>query len=30
MAILEITKENFDQEVLNSDKPVFIDFWASW
>ena len=25
-----ITKEQWDQEVLNSDKPVFVDFWAPW
>ena len=27
---IEITKENFEQVVLNSDKPVLVDFWASW
>lgn len=25
-----ITKENFEAEVLKSDKPVLVDFWASW
>lgn len=25
-----VTKENFEQEVLNSDKPVLVDFWAAW
>lgn len=30
MAELTITKENFEQEVLTSDKPVLVDFWASW
>ena len=27
---LTITKENFQSEVLNSDIPVMIDFWATW
>lgn len=30
MAYINLTKENFDNEVLNSDRPVLIDFWASW
>jgi len=28
--IREINDENFDQEVLQSEEPVLIDFWASW
>ncbi len=27
---LEITKDNFEAEVLKSDKPVLVDFWAAW
>ncbi len=27
---LNINKNNFEQEVLNSEKPVLLDFWASW
>ena len=27
MAVLEITTDNFEQEVLNSDVPVLVDFW---
>ena len=30
MAEVKITKDNFDSEVLNSDIPVIIDFWATW
>lgn len=30
MSVLKITKNNFTQEVANSDKPVLLDFWASW
>ncbi len=30
MAVIEITKENFEQEVLNSEVPVLVDFWAEW
>ena len=30
MSALKITSENFEKEVLNSDKPVVLDFWASW
>ncbi len=30
MATIKITKNNFDQEVLNSKEPVLLDFWASW
>lgn len=30
MSELKITKNNFENEVLKSDKPVFIDFWANW
>lgn len=30
MAVKKITKINFDQEVLNNNKPILLDFWASW
>ncbi len=30
MSVLKITKENFEAEVLNSDVPVLVDFWATW
>ena len=30
MAEIIITKENFEQEVLRSDVPVLVDFWAPW
>ena len=30
MAVLKITKDNFETEVMNSKKPVLIDFWADW
>ncbi len=30
MATVKVTKDNFDAEVLKSDRPVLIDFWAAW
>lgn len=30
MAEIVITKDNFEQEVVNADKPVLLDFWADW
>jgi len=30
MSTLKITRENFEKEVLQSDKPILLDFWASW
>lgn len=28
--VLEVTKNNFEAEVLNADLPVLVDFWAPW
>ena len=30
MTTLNITAENFDTEVLKSDKPIVVDFWSEW
>ena len=30
MAILKITDKNFNSDVMKSDKPVLVDFWAEW
>ena len=30
MSVITLTKENFEAEVLRSDKPVLVDFWATW
>ena len=30
MSAIKITAENYENEVLNSDKPVLLDFWATW
>ncbi|UTW55221.1 thioredoxin [Kordiimonas sp. SCSIO 12610] len=30
MATITVTDETFEQDVLNADKPVVLDFWAQW
>ena len=30
MAIVTLTKDNFQQEVMQAAEPVLVDFWASW
>lgn len=30
MSVVDVKKSTFESEVLKSDKPVIVDFWASW
>ena len=30
MSVLKITNQNFEEEVLKADKPVLVDFYATW
>ncbi|WSA74571.1 thioredoxin [Streptomyces sp. NBC_01799] len=30
MALKNVTEDSFEQDVLGSDKPVLVDFWAAW
>ena len=30
MAVITITKDNFETEIINSATPVVVDFWATW
>ncbi|MBS5737340.1 MAG: thioredoxin [Clostridiales bacterium] len=30
MSVMILNKDNFEEEVMKSEKPVLVDFWASW
>ena len=30
MSVISVNKHNFHEEILNSEKPVLLDFWAPW
>ena len=30
MSVIHVNKSNFQEEVMNSSKPVLVDFWATW
>ncbi len=30
MSVITVTSENFEREVMQADRPVLLDFWASW
>ncbi len=30
MSVINVTKENFEVEVMQSERPVIVDFWAPW
>ena len=30
MSVINLTTENFEEEVLNAKEPVLVDFWATW
>lgn len=30
MSVIKVTNQNFEEEVMKSEKPVLLDFWASW